>query len=396
MNRNYQYTVLAVDDEIFNLEAIQRTLRNRYQVLTTTSPREALKIFTDEKVHLVIADQRMPEMPGTELLGKMKEISPHPIRMVLSAYTDIDYLIDAINRGEVYRYITKPWDPGDLRMTVEKALEHYQAMMDRLRLLEELEEKNAELQIRNTELSQALRELRDTQDKLLEAERFSVLGRMAGMIIHDLKQPLDFIRSATETMANLDLDQTERLDFAQMIREETNRFVEMIQEILDYSRGDFRLKRETFSLTDLWNLIETRIRSYLKNYEIGLRILPLENEAEVKVDIHRIQRAFLNLIKNAIEAFRETAAPPSPLITITNTVEDGHWVATLQDNGPGIPEEVLDRIFDPFVSARRAHGIGLGLAIVKHIIEEHGGNVSCESEKNRGTTFILRLPVQSA
>ncbi len=386
MNKKYPYTILAVDDEIYNLEAIQRTFRKKYQVYITPSPQEALEIFRKESIHLVIADQRMPEMLGTELLAEMKAINPHPIRMVLSAYTDIHYLIDAINRGEVYRYITKPWDPNELRVTVQKALDHYQANMDRLQLIEDL-------RVKNRELEEALQELKATQEKLLQVERLSILGRMAGMIIHDLKQPLDFIRSAAETMARVDLDQNDRLDIAAMIKQEIQRFTEMIQEILDFSKGSYHLDMRIISLNEFWSAIESRIRTYLENVDINTRVQTLESEELVQVDVTRMQRVLLNLIKNAQEAMRQSLSPRKPLIVIETFVKEGAFHIVVEDNGPGIAPEALPHIFEPFYSHHKKNGIGLGLAIVKSIVEAHGGTIVCESTPNRGTRFTISLPI---
>ena len=261
MEKDRKYTILAVDDERLNLESLQRTFRKEYTLFTTTSPIEALEIFKKNKIDLIIADQRMPEMTGTELLLQMKNISPNPIRIVLSAYTDREDLIDAINRGSVYRYITKPWEPDDLKVTVKKALEHYQAMEDRRLLLDRLKKKHRALQKKNKLLQNTLEELKNTQQKVLEMERFSILGKMAGMIIHDLKQPLDIIRSAADTMVKTELTSDERLDFSDMIKFEVDRFLEIIQELLDYSRGSFPMEKEYLLITDFLILTENRLQN---------------------------------------------------------------------------------------------------------------------------------------
>jgi signal transduction histidine kinase len=386
VNRKYHYNILAVDDEIYNLEAIQRTFRKLYQVFITPSPQEAIRIFQQEPIHLVIADQRMPEMLGTELLARLKEINPNPIRIVLSAYTDIDYLIQAINRGEVYRYITKPWDPHELQVTVQKALEHYQANMDRLQLIEDLRSKNLELDA-------ALRELKETQEKLLQAERLSILGRMASMIIHDLKQPLDFIRSAAETMARVDLDQADRIEIATMIKQETHRFTEMIQEILDYSKGEYKPHLDTLTVNEFWAALESRIRGYLQNYEINWQIRPVESEARVQVDTLRMQRVIFNIVKNALEAVRALPAEKNPTIRIETHIENNQLMIAISDNGPGIPTAALPHVFEPFFSHNKKNGIGLGLAIAKSIVEAHQGTITCQSSPDQGTQFTISLPL---
>ena len=387
----YKYTILAVDDEVYNLESIQRTFHGDYHVIVTTSPSEALEIFRRDDVDLVIADQRMPQMLGTELLEKMKNISPLPIRIVLSAYTDLEYLMDAINRGEVYRYITKPWTPEELRVTVKNALDYYQALRDRERLTQELAEKNILLEKQNKKLQKALKELEAAQQKLLEMERFSIIGKMAGMIIHDLKQPLDIIRSAAETIARMDIDEEDRLDLTDMIKEEVQRFLELIQELLEYSRGTLTLQFEIISLSDFWGITEHRLRSYIKNYEVNLRILPVSQEAHLKIDIKRMQRAIINLIRNSVEAFRE-AKVSNPEIILEAKVVDDKIEIILSDNGPGVPEDIQEKIFTPFVTGKKPYGIGLGLPIVQKIVQDHNGTVSLAQSSSEGTTFVIELP----
>lgn len=386
------FTILAVDDEIYNLESLQRTLRGEYRVLTTTSPSEALQLFQSEPVQLIIADQRMPEMTGTELLERMKQISPHPIRMVLSAYTDIEYLIDAINRGEVYRYITKPWEPNELRVIIKNALEFYQSEQERRELIRQLEKKNQELIRQNKALAEALRQLEDAQKKLVEMERYSMIGKMAGMIIHDLKQPLDIIRSAADTMARMELEADERIEIADMIKYEVQRFLELIHELLEYSRGTFTLDMEEIMLSDFIVVMENRLKNFLKNFPVDVRFVSTQKDARVRLDRHRFQRALMNLVKNAVESFSLTKTDRSPRITVETRVDDNVVVFSVKDNGPGIPEELQQDIFKPFVSGKKVYGIGLGLAIVKRIVDEHNGDIRFSSSPEDGTTFTIRLP----
>jgi serine phosphatase RsbU (regulator of sigma subunit) len=119
-------TILVVDDEIANLQKLQRAFINRYSVLSANSGGEALQIVQKNKdIAVIIADQRMPGMTGIELLQQSMAILPHAIRIILTGYTDVDVLLEAINSCKVYRYIVKPWDPPDLLMTVERGLEAY-------------------------------------------------------------------------------------------------------------------------------------------------------------------------------------------------------------------------------------------------------------------------------
>ena len=122
------YKMLIVDDEEANLRTLDRLFREDYTVFTAKSGAEALHLLEQHDVAILITDQRMPEMTGIELLGKTAELRPQMVRILLTGYTDVGSLIEAINCGLVYRYLTKPWNNDDLRLTVSRALEHHEVM----------------------------------------------------------------------------------------------------------------------------------------------------------------------------------------------------------------------------------------------------------------------------
>jgi response regulator RpfG family c-di-GMP phosphodiesterase len=122
------YKIMIVDDEPANLRTLERLFRQDYQVVTAQSGAEALALLEQHDVALLISDQRMPAMTGVELMSKTVAIRPHMVKILLTGYTDVGALIDAINSGLVYRYLTKPWNNDDLRLTVKRALERYEMM----------------------------------------------------------------------------------------------------------------------------------------------------------------------------------------------------------------------------------------------------------------------------
>jgi len=131
MTSEKRHKVLLVDDEVDNLELLQRTFRYEYEVFTATSGGEALQVIEkNPDLALIITDQRMPGMTGVEFLAKTLDSHRHTIRMILTGYTDVEDLIGAINSGQVYRYITKPWEPQELRITVKRALESYELTLE--------------------------------------------------------------------------------------------------------------------------------------------------------------------------------------------------------------------------------------------------------------------------
>ena len=119
------HNILVVDDEVHHLHAMERTLRDLYKVFPATNGQEALSIMEEKDISFIIADQRMPGMTGVEFLEKTLEKHPNTIRMILTAYTDEQLLMDAINRVRVHKYMSKPWAPEEMRATVKEAIESF-------------------------------------------------------------------------------------------------------------------------------------------------------------------------------------------------------------------------------------------------------------------------------
>lgn len=138
--------LLYVDDEQNNLTAFKATFRRDFKVFTAISAAEGKKILDEEEIHILITDQRMPVMTGVEFLESILDDYPDMIRILLTGYTDIEAVIDAINKGQVYRYITKPWDETELRITIKNAFEVYSLKKENKELLKKLKRANEQLE----------------------------------------------------------------------------------------------------------------------------------------------------------------------------------------------------------------------------------------------------------
>ena len=123
-NENKRAKILVVDDEEGNLVSLKNLLETNYEVFVELSPEAALEVFEDNDIDLILSDQRMPEMLGTELLEKIKERSDDNVRIIITGYTDARDLITCINKDLIYKYVMKPWAPGDITNIVSEALTH--------------------------------------------------------------------------------------------------------------------------------------------------------------------------------------------------------------------------------------------------------------------------------
>src|SRR5687767_3216260 len=150
-----RHTVLVVDDEADVVKSVQDLLRYDYKVLGATSAAEGLRIMQEEEVHVVMTDQRMPNTTGVEFLAHVRGEHPDAIRLLFTGYADIRAVIEAINTGNVFRYLTKPWDPDELQAIIRQGCERYDLIVERKKLLDMVQAKNKELERTNAELVQS-------------------------------------------------------------------------------------------------------------------------------------------------------------------------------------------------------------------------------------------------
>ena len=139
-------SVLYIDDEAHNLVSFKASFRRTFNVYTAESAEEGGKILDENKIHVILSDQRMPKMTGIEFFESIKESHPDPIRILITGYTDINAVIDAINRGQVYKYLTKPWNEEDVKNFVEKAYEVFRLRKENTELTDKLLDANKKLE----------------------------------------------------------------------------------------------------------------------------------------------------------------------------------------------------------------------------------------------------------
>jgi len=245
-----------------------------------------------------------------------------------------------------------------------------------------------DIQTRNRELQDALRELQETQDELIRAERLSVVGRMASGIIHDLKNPMTTIKGYAAILGRQDIDPETRERFSDIITRSVDTFVEMTQELLDYTRGGGSLRLAKVSVDafihDLCIFIEGDFETRGLNLHRDLAYGEL-----LMMDETKMRRALYNIASNARDAMESGGT-----LTIASKHSNDIVEFRLSDTGPGIPQEVQDKLFEPFVTHGKATGTGLGLAIAKKAVEDHGGTITVESEPGEGAAFIISLPMK--
>lgn len=383
--------ILCVDDEREILRALQRSLRQKTdRILTATSGEEGLALLEEHTPGVIVSDMRMPGMNGTEFLNRVLEFAPHAFRILLTGHADMEAAISAINKGEIHRYLHKPWDADELRQAIEQGFERHQLIRANLSLTDSLSEKNRELEKRIVTLEQKVVEL---TEQLLHSERLSVLGRLAAGIVHEVMTPLTISVGWVETVSkssNITEDQQNSLSIA---TEQIFRAASIMESMRDFSRKKHPIKTPTDANKLIGHALDLLIHP-LKQKNISIS-RSFEANERINVDGEQITQVLLNLINNAIDALdsggRVTLS--TRVVETAQSVRSVH--ITVKDNGSGIAPELVQQIFEPFFSTKGSKGTGLGLSICKGIIDNHGGSIDLESRLGQGTTFTLTLPVES-
>jgi signal transduction histidine kinase len=222
--------------------------------------------------------------------------------------------------------------------------------------------------------------------EVLHKEKLHAVGEIASTIIHDFKNPMttimvlaDFIM---ETSSN-----PETKTHCGMILKQVDHMVAMAEEILDYTNGNHDMTRTRGTVNSLFAEAELLSADYLKSSNVEYSFSGCD--AKVELNEKKMVRVIQNLLSNAVQAFKK---PGGKVIVESGETEDGMVEIRVSDNGPGIPEEIRATVFDPFVTQGKKQGTGLGMAIVRSAVEAHDGTISFETEDDRGTTFIIRLP----
>jgi len=238
--------------------------------------------------------------------------------------------------------------------------------------------------------SQVSENLRATNQRYVSEavrkEKITLVGEMANSMIHDFRGPFSTIKLATELIAKRNRA-PQNQELCAMILRQVDRLGGMVEEVLDFARGETRLKIKLTPLTDSLLLLQENNLEVLARAGISLRVKP--GRFTLPLDADRFQRVLQNLITNAHEAM---ARHKGGSIVVSARREGRHCIISVADNGPGIPKDIRGAVFEPFVSQGKPNGTGLGLAIAKSVVEAHSGVIDFTTSR-RGTTFTVQLPL---
>jgi signal transduction histidine kinase len=276
----------------------------------------------------------------------------------------------------------RPFSKADLRLLQAMASQAAMAIRS-ARLYDDVRASNAQL-------NQMVSELRETQAQLVQAERLAAVGRLATSVAHELRNPLMVMRTAVyfldRVVSEGNVGESGEIlkRYFTMIDREIDRQTKIINDLLFFSRNRPRQLADV----DLNAILDETLMRVTMPESVEVRRELDAALPTIRADADQLQQVFVNLVTNAVQAM-----PEGGVLAITSYRDGGDAVALVSDTGVGIPEEDMERLFQPFFTTKDK-GIGLGLAVTRSLVEGHRGTISAASQPGHGTTFTVRLPVE--
>ena len=354
--------ILYLDDEEPNLVAFNANFRRDYEVHVTDSVETAFELIKTIEPHIVISDHRMPEMTGVEFFEKLILINPDPVRILLTAYTNSQTVIDAVNKGQIDKYLVKPWDNNSMHLAFRTGFTIYQSRVE-LRL------KNDELRRTNSELN-----------------------RFVYSVSHDLRAPLMSMLGLIN-LARMEENPVEQKHFFDLIEKSVGKMDNYIQTTLEYYRN-FKsdVSIEPVHIETLLKDIIESVSTYHSQATIKFHF---QGEPEIYSDKIRMKICLSNIISNALKYGQNDNAPYEVIVDCNHS--NNELVVSVQDFGIGISDTEMPKIYDMFYRSsqnKNTNNTGLGLYLVKEAIKRINGSIEVESEVGKGSTFKLVIPNQ--
>jgi two-component system probable response regulator PhcQ len=379
-----KFAVLYVDDEEKSLKNFVRAFDDQFRILTATNAQDGLKLLEEHKdnIGLLMTDQRMPGEKGVWLLERARHLRPRIIRILATAYADMDAAIAAVNTGAIYKYVTKPWDPPQLETTIKRGLEFFVVQRER---------------------DQLLKEKLSVLHNMMIADRIVSLGLLAAGLSHHIRNALVAVKTfldlapAKMEEEKIDMDGLRNPDFwkeyYQNVQSQIEKINNMLKDLWTAS------EKPSFEFTDQVRL-HTVVGETVKQLrtEFDAKKITVENGIPASlplmhVDKPKFYRLFDLLLKDEIASL-----PPGSRVQLSaKALENGSGKQqveiTVSDNGPGLPKEALRLVFDPFV-VRSDSPVEYGIHLMAcfFIVHHHSGRINAKSEAGKGTAFTIRLP----
>ncbi|MEN8122727.1 MAG: response regulator [Bacteroidota bacterium] len=440
--------ILCVDDEKAILTSLKAQLINsfgrEYNIEIAETGEEALEIIDEiklKKINLpvVIADHIMPGMKGDELLARIYQIFPRTNNIMLTGQADVEAVGRAVNNAHLYRYISKPWNPTDLNLTIAEAVKSYfqdetileqnqelDKLVHRLKnysveLEEKVKERTEEVSKQKDELKENLKTIRTahkklsvSEKKLKELDEFK--SKFFANISHEFRTPLSLILASIDDLLISEILSKDHEYAINLIKKNSDRLYRLVKQLLELSKLDEGKMKILLQKGDINNTIKDILSNYdslAKRKRIKFNIQNSEGSIKGFWDQEKLEMIVHNLLSNAFKytpeygeicfEFGLYSSKDIPAINIENNSENSYKGKYLNikisDSGPGIPANKMDKIFERFEKVGvdqklYSEGMGIGLALTKELVNFQNGFLFVDSKKAYGAIFTVYLPIE--
>lgn len=376
-----RYKILYVDDELLSLKYFQQIVSEDYEVITAPSAEEGLRILNEHhaSIGVVVSDQKLHGMQGTSFLSKLRDQYPEIMRILATAYADIGTAVAAINEGAIYHYISKPWEPESLVLTLQRAMERFVLTAERERLL---------------------REKADMVRQLITSDRLAGYGVLAEGINHHLRNALvpveiylQIAGQGHEEGEEHDVEFLTQLHTA--ARTQVRRITEMLDRLASVSRARDASDEELVSVEQVWNEVQGQLAGAIEEKGVSVQLTVEPGLPAVRCNHSRLSYIMRLLVEDEL-AHLQPGMEMQILLRQETETENGPQVyLELSDTGPNIDPSRLQLMFTPFfVRLETPQYVGINLAICYVTLDSLGGRARSFHDPDRGTVISFSLPVQ--
>lgn len=368
--------IIYIDDEDINLTVFKASLSENWTVHTFNDPCEAEKVMASLSPWVIVSDQCMPGMSGIDVLQASRDLTPDARRILVTAYSDEDTVIETIRRAKVFDYLQKPWDTNELVRMLEHAVESYRIEMENKRLKGEVDQLEIERRAAESASHQK--------------------GLFLANMSHELRTPLNAIIGYSELLMDSVEDegglQTHVNDLSK-ITSAGKHLLTVVSDILDFTKLEENMLDVSLTDVDIAAVVNETVimvEPLIKANDNRLAINMENGPINVSADPQRLKQILINLISNAAKFTK------SGLVSLRIYSRQDRVIFDIEDTGIGIKPDDSSKLFSEFTqldmtTTKQAQGTGLGLAISKRLARLMGGDITAISEYGKGSTFTLSL-----